>query len=132
MLSKKTIGNISNNLISIDEKIQIILDLAEERNPEIYPIILELIDNPLYKNKIGSLIYALRNYPPNPLFQKAVDWIITGNFEVAHEAFEIVNSIDQINGEDVLLSYLKIQKAIIHNKDDWRADILNELMEMFE
>ncbi|MDO5685894.1 MAG: hypothetical protein Q4G42_00615 [Neisseria sp.] len=132
MLNENNIDLIKNNLIPYNKKIQIILNLAEEKNLEIYPIILEMIDDPMYKNKMGSLIYALRNYPPNPLFAKAIDWIINGNFEVAHEAFEIINNIDQISGKAVFQSYLKIQEAITHSPDNWRVNILNELIEMFE
>ena len=35
-------------------------------------------------------MYALENYPPEPLFEKAIEWLIHGEFEVAHGAFNII------------------------------------------
>lgn len=79
----------------------ILYQIWSVKNSEKYEVILHLIDcYEVDEKSFGTLVYALRNYPPEPLFLRSVNWLIYGNFEVAHEAFEIINSINKIKGEE--------------------------------
>lgn len=98
--------------LSSTDRYNFILNLSDKKDPDIYQIILYLIELEEKKSNYGTLIYALRNYPPEPLFLKEINWIITGNFEVAHEAFYILNNINKLNGEDVDYAYSILEKNI--------------------
>lgn len=118
--------------LSYIDRYDFILNLADDKDPEIYQIILYLIEiEEKKKGNYGTLIYALRNYPPEPLFLKAINWLATGNFEVAHEAFYIINNINKLNGNDVDYAYSFLEKRILEDIEDWRKELLNETLEMF-
>lgn len=117
--------------LSYIDRYDFILNLADDKDPEIYQIILYLIEIEEKKGNYGTLIYALRNYPPEPLFLKAINWLATGNFEVAHEAFYIINNINKLNGNDVDYAYSFLEKRILEDIEEWRKELLNEILEMF-
>ncbi|VDH01037.1 MULTISPECIES: hypothetical protein [unclassified Eikenella] len=95
MSNNELIEQIKNPQTPLRNKIPLILDSAEQRNREIYPLILAALDSAEYAKVRGTLIYALANYPAEPLFEKAVGWLIDGNFEMAHE-HEAAGMIDKI------------------------------------
>ena len=95
MNNNELIEQIKNPQTPLRDKIPMILDLAEQRNREIYPLILAALNSAEYAKVRGTLIYALANYPAEPLFEKAVGWLIDGNFEMAHE-HEAAGMIDKI------------------------------------
>lgn len=117
--------------LSYIDRYDFILNLADDKDPEIYQIILYLIEIEEKKGNYGTLIYALRNYPPEPLFLKAINWLATGNFEVAHEVFYIINNINKLNGNDVDYAYSFLEKRILEDIEEWRKELLNEILEMF-
>ena len=98
MNNNELIEQIKNPQTPLRNKIPLILDLAEQRNREIYPLILAALNSAEYAKVRGTLIYALANYPAKPLFEKAIGWLIDGNFEMAHEAVGILNKIAKIEG----------------------------------
>ena len=79
MPNKLLFQTLQNSELPAWDKVQVILDLAEQKNNEVYPIILKLIEQPEFNNCKGTLVHALENYPPEPLFEKAIEWLIHGN-----------------------------------------------------
>lgn len=114
------------------DRYDFILNLADDKDPDIYQIILYLIEiEEKKKGNYGTLIYALRNYPSEPLFLKAINWLTTGNFEVAHEAFYIVNNINKLSGNDVDYAYSFLESKMSEDIEGWRKELLSEILEMF-
>ena len=115
------------------DKILLILDLAEQRNREIYSLILAALDSAEYAKVRGTLIYALANYPAEPLFEKAIGWLIDGNFEMAHEATGILDKIEKIEGARADKAYAALATALDNPANEtWRVGLLEEVLEMFE
>lgn len=133
MPNKLLFQTLQNSELPAWDKVQVILDLAEQKNNEVYPIILKLIDQPEFNNCKGTLVYALENYPPEPLFEKAIEWLIHGEFEVAYGAFNIINKISKLSGDSVDDAYESIGFASKDRKnEEWRTELLNEALDMFE
>ena len=133
MSNKFLIQALQEHNLPVWDKLHIVLDLAEKKDNEIYPIILDFIEQPEFKRCKGTLIYALENYPPEPLFEKAIDWLIHGEFEVAHGAFNIINKISKLSGDSVDDAYESIRFASKDRKnEEWRTELLNEVLDMFE
>ena len=133
MSNKLLIQALQEHNLPVWDKLHIILDLAEKKNNEIYPIILNFIEQPEFERCKGTLIYALENYPPEPLFEKAIDWLIHGGFEVAHGAFNIINKISKLSGDQVDNAYETIKTFFTnHQNEKWRTELLNEVLDMFE
>ena len=133
MSNKLLIQALQEHNLPVWDKLHIILDLAEKKDNEIYPIILNFIEQPEFERCKGTLIYALENYPPEPLFEKAIDWLIHGGFEVAHGAFNIINKISKLSGDQVDNAYETIKTFFTnHQNEKWRTELLNEVLDMFE
>ena len=133
MSNKLLIQALQEHNLPVWDKLHIILDLAEKKNNEIYPIILNFMEQPEFERCKGPLIYALENYPPEPLFEKAIDWLIHGGFEVAHGAFNIINKISKLSGDQVDNAYETIKTfSTNHQNEKWRTELLNEVLDMFE
>ena len=133
MPNKLLFQTLQNSELPAWDKVQVILDLAEQKNNEVYPIILKLIEQPEFNNCKGTLVYALENYPPEPLFEKAIEWLIHGEFEVAYGAFNIINKISKLSGDQVDNAYETIKTfSTNHQNEKWRTELLNEVLDMFE
>ena len=133
MNNNELIEQIKNPQTPLRNKIPLILDLAEQRNWEIYPLILAALDSIEYAKVRGTLIYALANYPAEPLFEKAVGWLIDGNFEMAHEAAGILDKIAKIEGTRVDKAYAALTAALNNPANEiWRIELLEEVLGMFE
>ncbi len=117
--------------VPVADRLETILDLAERRNEKVYPVILELLNHPDFEQCKGTLIHALQNYPPEPLFERAVDWLVHGGFEVAHLAFEILDSVSVLSGSQVDAAYGLIASAFETTDQPWRANLLGQALELF-
>ena len=97
------------------------------------PLILAALDSAEYAKVRGTLIYALANYPAEPLFEKAIRWLINGNFEMAHEATDILDKIEKIGGPRADKAYAALTTALDNPANEtWRVGLLEEVLEMFE
>ena len=133
MNNNELIEQIKNPQTPLRNKIPLILDLAEQRNWEIYPLILAALNSAEYAKVRGTLIYALANYPAKPLFEKAIGWLIDGNFEMAHEAAGILDKIEKIEGVRAEKAYTALTAALNNPANGiWRIELLEEVLGMFE
>ena len=133
MSNNELVEQIKNLQTPLWNKIPLILDLAEQRNREIYPLILAALDSKEYAKVRGTLIYALANYPAEPLFEKAISWLIDGNFEMAHEATGILDKIEKIEGARADKAYAALTIALDNPANEtWRVELLEEVLGMFE
>lgn len=133
MPNKLLFQTLQNSELPVWDKVQDILDLAEQKNNEVYPIILKLIEQPEFNKCKGTLVYALENYTPEPLFEKAIEWLIHGEFEVAHGAFNIINKISKLSGDSVDDAYESIEfTSKDHKNEEWRTELVNEVLDMFK
>ena len=98
------------------------------------PLILAALDSAEYAKVRGTLIYALANYPAELLFEKAISWLINGNnFEMAHEATDILDKIEKIGGPRADKAYAAFTTALDNPANEtWRVGLLEEVLEMFE
>ena len=75
----------------------------------------------------------MANYPAKPLFEKAIGWLIDGNFEMAHEAAGILDKIEKIEGTRVDKAYAALTTALNNPANEtWRVELLGEVLGMFE
>ena len=109
--------------IGQSEYAKYLLDLAEQQDPEIYEVIWCLLEHPVFANNKGTLIYALQNYPAEPIFPQAIDWVLTGVYEVAWMAVDL---------DKYLAAEKKIQ-LMLTTKDlvDWREEFLLDILKYF-
>jgi HEAT repeats len=101
-------------------------ELGDER--ALHPII-SLINDPKTESNRGTLIYALEGFNCRHLLPFLVELVITGNFEVSHQAFSVIESIDvEIDSETLNTCVKKIKNALLEN--DEKADLLEDLIDL--
>lgn len=121
--------------LNYTEASRLILDLAVQQNPQLYDEILLYLDKQSDTAPISLLVYALTYYPTKPLMSRAINWLINGSFEVAHSAFEILNNIQEIRGEQVDEAFNTLNKAVsleLYHNEQWRYDLIADTLEMFD
>lgn len=108
--------------------------LSETKDDEVYDVLCALINDDSYLNKRGIFVYCLRNFAPERSFSLAIDLLMKGGFEVAHEAFEIINSIErEISGEEVKANFKKLMDFYQRKLEIevWRAKLIQTVLDWF-
>lgn len=112
-------------------KNKISLYLSDKQDERIIPILHQLILNPKYINQRGTFVHSLTNFKGELSFELAINLVISGNFKVAHEAFEIINSVEYLDGELAYHSYIKLSNALLNCQETWRRDLITSLLDLF-
>ena len=109
------------------------LRLAEARTPGLPEVLLRLIDRPDLRANRGTLIHSLGHYDCSQYLNFLLDLVISGGLEVAGEAFEIIDLIEAVDGEDAERALASTTEASTRTDlEDWRRAMLDEILEMFE
>ena len=133
------IENASSELQSLENEADggtrnaMALRLAEAKVIGVDEVLVRLIQrSDLAKNR-GTLVHALRHYDCAPHLVLLVDLVISGGFEVAHEALEAIETIEQAGGDTVLAAFEKVERALgASGIQDWRKPLLDDLFEKFD
>ncbi|WP_076429689.1 hypothetical protein [Aquipseudomonas alcaligenes] len=109
------------------------LNLAQSGCKEALPIILDLISNPELENHRGTLVHCLSFFDLAPHFLLLIDLQIKGNWEVAHEASNCLVQISEVSGDEASAARKSLEECLkVESIEDWRKELISELLEMFE
>lgn len=109
------------------------LRLAETRHPDVLPVLLRLIEKPDLSNARATLVHCLGFYNLADHFDLLVDLVASGNWEVAHEAHGLLSSIEELNGDQVAKAFNLVDGLVRRGvQDEWRQELLQDLLSMFE
>ena len=109
------------------------LRLAEAKVAGVDEVLVRLIQRPELANNRGTLVHALRHYDCGPYVALLVDLVVTGGFEVAHEALEAIETIEHVEGNDVRAAFEKVERALgTGDVQDWRRPLLDDLFDKFD
>ena len=81
------------------------LRFAEAKLSGLDRVLVRLIRRPDLANNRGTLVHALRHYDCAPHLPLLTDLVVTGEFEVAHEALEAIETIEHVEGSAVRASF---------------------------
>ena len=108
------------------------MDLAETRRQDALAPLVRLIGREDLRSRRGTLVYALGNLDCSGHVAFLAELVATGNFEVAHEAFHILNEMDAPAGDDVDRAVAITEQALATPPaDDWRRELLEDLMSFY-
>ena len=99
---------------------------------EVYNALVMLIKTPVLQNQRGTLVYCLRKFDLGQSFVLFIELVINGNFEVAHQAAALINSIEIIEGSDAGLGYNKLTSVRLEKVEKWRLALIKEIIGMFD
>lgn len=107
------------------------LELSDRKELGAFPVLVKLLDDIRTENSRGTLLYALGAYDCSPILEQLVHQVITGNFEVARQAFSLISSTEGNISEATWKNCVtKISTALRHSTPEQRP-ILLELLSMF-
>ena len=115
------------------ERNALAMEAAATGDPKVAQVLIELIDRPELVNERGTLVYCLRNFDCSTSFFWLVKLVCHGNWEVSHEAMGILEKIGHVDAVEARQGYdylLTTVDASIH--DEWRADLMAELLSWFD
>ena len=109
------------------------LRLADRKVPEAKALLIELIARADLRNQRGTLVHCLGYFDCSDQFGLLVGLVIEGNFEVAHEALEILELVDGVSADQSKPAFEAVEIAIADpDIEDWRQGLLDDLLEMFD
>lgn len=115
------------------ERDALALQLADRGRPEVKHALIDLIDRPELENERGTLVHCLGQYDCSDRISWLVELVCRGNWEVAHEAMDILQDIESSHGDDVKRGYdLLLATRDASVQDDWRAGLVDELLSEFD
>jgi hypothetical protein len=115
------------------ERNALALDLAETGRQEVFEPLARLIDREDLRNSRGTLVHALSYLDCSRHVAFLAGLVATGNYEVAHEALYILESVEAAPGEDVDRAVSTTEAALASaSLEGWRRELLKELVECYD
>jgi hypothetical protein len=108
------------------------LHLAEAKVPGLEQVLVRLIERPGLSDSRGTLVHALSYFDCSKYLSFLVGLVAAGNWEVAHEALQALETIDEVDAGDVERAFTALKRAqAAQGLEDWRRILLDDLSEMF-
>ena len=109
------------------------LSLGDARAPGLPGVLIRLIQRPELRDHRGTLVHVLGFYDCSDHLPLLVGLVADGNWEVAHEAFEIIDTLDAVDDDDAEIALALTKKVLAADpSDDWRGDLLRELLTLLD
>lgn len=109
------------------------LNLAEQKTPGLDAVLVRLIQRPDLADKRGTLVHALGYLDCSDHVGLLVGLVLTGGFEIAHEALQALETVEEADGEDIEEAFDLFQKVQADpNLLPWRRELIEDLGQMFD
>jgi HEAT repeat protein len=106
----------------------IAITLSDIGNEKAIEPLIDMINHPKTLGARGTLLSALKPFDCSPHLETLVYHLITGNFEVQFQAYELIEEINSGVSDEVLLRcILKVKDGI--NEIERQHDILSDTLE---
>lgn len=122
---KHTKDNIERNSLAIS--------VTETGDPSVQAVLVELIDRPELSDQRATLVNCLGRFDCSDKFVWLVNLVCQGNWEVAHEAFDILADVEEVNSRDAKSGFDVLSKTLNSDAiEDWRVKLVEDLLAMFD
>ncbi|MBT2723785.1 hypothetical protein [Bacillus sp. ISL-46] len=107
---------------------QIALCLSDIGSDEVVKPIIDMINNPKTLGNRGTLLYSLEPFDCSEHLDSLVHHLITGNFEVQAEAFQLIQSMNGRFPNEMLLKSIETLKDELSELER-KQNVLSETLE---
>lgn len=122
---KETKDSIERNALAVT--------VTETGDPSVIAVLVELIDRPDLSNQRATLVNCLGKFDCSNKFLWLVNLVCQGNWEVAHEAFDILADIESVDSNEAKQGFDVLSKTLDSSAiDDWRETLVTDLLAMFD
>jgi hypothetical protein len=107
------------------------LALAKARVAEAKPILIALIEREELRDQRGTLVHSLGYFDCTDRVGWLAGLVMSGNFEVAHEALEILDLIEVLDEEELEAVVASANRSLAAiDIEAWRRGLLDDLINM--
>lgn len=108
------------------------LVLADRRTPGLPDVLIRLIRREDLRDHRGTLVHALGDFDCTAHLHLLAELVAQGNWEVAHEAFQIIDAMQEADVEEVG-RVVGVATGILMREgvEPWRRTLLEDLREMW-
>lgn len=122
---KETKDSVERNALAIT--------VSETPDPSVQAALVALIDRPDLLDQRATLVNCLGKFDCSDKFLWLVNLVCQGNWEVAHEAFDILADVESVDSREAKLGFDVLSKALDSGViDDWREKLVADLLAMFD
>ncbi|MCY1648554.1 hypothetical protein OVA11_16215 [Caulobacter sp. SL161] len=109
------------------------LRLAQAGTPGLDAVLVKLIQRPDLADKRARLVHALSFVDCSDHVALLVELVASGGYEVAHEALQALETVDEADADEVEKARGVLDRArSVANLEGWREALLEELAELFD
>lgn len=120
-------------LADAEQRNALALRLAQSGAPGLDAVLVRLIQRPDLADKRAPLVHALSFVDCSDHVALLVELVASGGFEVAHEALQALETVDEADADEVEAARAILDRArSVANLEDWRETLLEELAELFD
>lgn len=106
---------------------------TETGDAAVQEVLIDLIDRPGLVNERGTLLHCVGRFECSKLFLWLVDLVCKGNWEVSHEAEQILENIELVDTDAAHQGYdLLIRARDAGIREEWRFDLIMKLISLFD
>lgn len=131
-----TLTELLEKLRNVDDPVErnaLAISATETGDPVVLDVLIELIDRPDLVDQRATLLNCAGRFDCSNRFLWLANLVCRGNWEVAHEAYDILVEIDSASSQDVKLAYDLLAKTCDAGVNDgWRGILINDLLSMFD
>ncbi|MDQ1833762.1 hypothetical protein [Massilia scottii] len=121
------------NTNSSGERNALAITATETGDLEVKKVLIEMIDRPELLNERGTFVNCLGQFDCSRNFLFLVRLVCEGNWEVSHEAADILAKNDLVEGREVKEGYNCLRTTVAAGvNDEWRAELIADLLSMFD
>jgi hypothetical protein len=109
------------------------LELGDARTLGLPEVLVRLIQRPDLRDHRGTLVHVLGFHDCAAYLPLMAGLVIGGGWEVAHEAFEIIDTLDSADEQDVETALSLTRDALTAAEiEDWRRELLGDLKTLLD
>jgi hypothetical protein len=112
---------------------EIALEISKSGQIEVREALFQIIFSGELDNSRGTLVHCLQNFDCSDKMDSLAELVVSGNWEVAHEAYQIMSDISYSDDDSVNTAYNILKKFQIQSsEDEWRFNLVTSLISMYD
>jgi HEAT repeat protein len=125
---------IALSSVTVDATVRnaVAIALSDLKDDGMVPLIGALLLDPRTKGNRGTLLYAIESFDNRSLLRELTQLVLTGGFEVRHQAFQNIASIRGPVDWDIWQDRLSRVNAAVATAPKDRVDLLRDLLDLLD
>lgn len=112
---------------------EIALEISKSGQIEVRDALFQIIFSGDLDHSRGTLVHCLKNFDCGDKMDSLAELVVSGNWEVAHEAYQIMSDISYSDDDSVSIAYNILKNFQLRpSEDEWRVNLVRSLISMYD